>query len=398
MTDHWRQEVAQRAGVGADYIDRLIELGLINPRDEVTPGDVRKARWVKNLEQAGVPRDGMAAAVREGLLSFAFLDVSVFDRFGGLTDTTFQQVRDETGIPIELLSVIRESFGYPEPSPQEYVREGELPVIRLVEFQLSKGFRPIVIERSLRVHGESFRRMVDTEADAWRSEVVAPILETGMSESEMLEVQAHLGAEMGPLIEAGLLAIYQGQQEHAWTRVHIESIEGALEKADLFSRLHGPPAVSFLDLTGYTRLTEERGDKAAAELAARLRAMVRQSSVDHGGASVKWLGDGVMFFYPEPSHSVLAGVEMVEHAATQSLPPARVGIHAGPVVFQEGDYFGRTVNIAARISEYARPGEVLVTQEVVDAASESPLAFDDVGPVELKGVTGAMHLHRAHRG
>jgi adenylate cyclase len=83
---------------------------------------------------------------------------------------------------------------------------------------------------------------------------------------------------------------------------------------------------------------------------------------------VKWLGDGVMFYFGEPGHGVLAALEMVEGAATQGLPPARVGIHAGPVVFQEGDYFGRTVNIAARIADYARPGEVLVSQEVVDAA------------------------------
>ena len=67
------------------------------------------------------------------------------------------------------------------------------------------------------------------------------------------------------------------------------------------------------------------------------------------------------------------------------------------MVFQEGDYFGRTVNIAARIAEYARPGEVLVTQEVVDLAQGTPVAFRDVGPVELKGVSGSLRLHAAHR-
>jgi adenylate cyclase len=83
--------------------------------------------------------------------------------------------------------------------------------------------------------------------------------------------------------------------------------------------------------------------------------------------------------------------------ANQSLPPARVGIQAGPVVFQEGDYFGRTVNIAARIAEYARPSEVLVTDQVLDAADGTSVAFDEIGPVELKGVSGALRLHRAGR-
>ena len=89
---------------------------------------------------------------------------------------------------------------------------------------------------------------------------------------------------------------------------------------------------------------------------------------------------------------------MVEGVAAQGLPPARVGIHSGAVIFQEGDYFGRTVNIAARITDYARPGEVLVSQEVLDASAEAPVTFTEIGPVELKGVSGTVRLHAARRG
>jgi len=152
-----------------------------------------------------------------------------------------------------------------------------------------------------------------------------------------------------------------------------------------------------LDLTGYTRLTEERGDVAAAELAARLATLVRRSAQEYGGTPVKWLGDGVMFYFRAPAGAVLAALEMAAAVGRQGLPPAHVGIHAGPVVFQEGDYFGRTVNLAARIAEYARPGEVLVSQEVIDAAEEGPVAFAEIGPVELKGVPGALRLYTARR-
>ena len=88
---------------------------------------------------------------------------------------------------------------------------------------------------------------------------------------------------------------------------------------------------------------------------------------------------------------------MAEAVGSHGLPPAHVGIHAGPVIFQEGDYFGRTVNLAARIAEYARPGEVLVSQEVVDAADGGPVSFVEIGPVELKGVPGPLRLHIARR-
>jgi adenylate cyclase len=102
-----------------------------------------------------------------------------------------------------------------------------------------------------------------------------------------------------------------------------------------------------------------------------------------------------MFYFREPAAAVLAALEMVETVGSQGLPPAHVGIHAGPVVFQEGDYFGRTVNLAARIAEYARPGEVLVSQEVVDAAEGGPVTFAEIGPVELKGVSGTLRLYTA---
>ena len=105
---------------------------------------------------------------------------------------------------------------------------------------------------------------------------------------------------MTPLIEQALLAIYHGQQEHAWSQVFVEHVEGALEQAGLYRRLDRPPAMCFLDLTGYTRLTEERGDEAAADLAARLAGLVRRSCQEHGGTPVKWLGDGVMFYFREP--------------------------------------------------------------------------------------------------
>jgi adenylate cyclase len=395
--EHSRQEVARKAGVDPDYVDRLIELGILKPGpgDAFSPGDVRRARWVRSLERAGVPLDGIAAAVRDGALSFSFLDASAFDRFAGLSSATFQELSARTGIPLDLLKVVREAIGFAEPGPEDRLREDELSVVQAIELQLSNGFRPVVIERWLRVCGDSLSRIIQTETDWYGTEVIRPLLESGMTEAEMLEAQADVGSRIAPLTEQATLAIYHGQQEHAWTKALVESVESALDKAGLYSRLHRLPAVCFLDITGYTRLTEEQGDEAAADLAARLAALVRRSSREHGGQPVKWLGDGVMFYFEDPGQGVLAALDMVEGVATHALPPAHVGIHAGPVVFQEGDYFGRTVNIAARIAEYARPGEVVVSQEVVDAAAGTPVTFTEIGPVELKGVSGAPHLYTA---
>jgi adenylate cyclase len=398
VSGYSRQEVARRAGVDPGYVDRLVELGILTPdaAGAFSPGDALRARWVQSLERAGVPLEGMAAAVRDGALSFSFMDVPAFDRFAGLSGTTFQELSTRTGIPLELLMVVREAVGFAAPRPEDHVRQDELSV-SAIEAQLSEGFQSVVIEGWLRVCGDSLRRIAETETAWWNSEVEMAMLESGMTEAEMLQAQADLGSRIAPLTEQALVAIYHGQQEHAWTQGFVGLVEGALERAGLYRRLDRPPAVCFLDITGYTRLTEERGDKAAAEVATRLATLVRRSAQEYGGTPVKWLGDGVMFYFREPAAAVLAALEMVEVVVRQGLPPAHVGIHAGPVVFQDGDYFGRTVNLAARIGEYARPGEVLVSQEVVDAAGAAPVSFVELGPVELKGIPGALRLHTARR-
>jgi len=159
-----------------------------------------------------------------------------------------------------------------------------------------------------------------------------------------------------------------------------------------------PAAVCFLDLTGYTRLTAEQGDEAAAELAHNLARLVQRTSVQHGGRAVKWLGDGVMFYFRDPGSGVMAALEMADGVIAAGLPPAHVGLDAGPVVMQGGDYYGQTVNLASRIAGYARPGEVVVSQAVVNSAEGAQLAFTDLGEVELKGVSGTVHLHAARRG
>jgi adenylate cyclase len=151
----------------------------------------------------------------------------------------------------------------------------------------------------------------------------------------------------------------------------------------------------FLDLTGFTQLTQERGDAVAADVVERSSRIVRRISVQHEGRPVKWLGDGVMFYFPDPASGVAAAVEMVDALSDADLPSAHVGLHAGSVVFQQGDYYGQTVNLAARIGEFARPGEVLVSRAVLDATDATLVRFEAVGPVEFKGVSEPVELYAA---
>src|SRR5262249_24340185 len=248
------------------------------------------------------------------------------------------------------------------PSPDDRMREDERAIVPFLELQIESGFRPTAIEHLLRVHGDCTRRMSEAESAWWTSEIIEPAIAEGKGINEI--ANAEFSDRITPLTDQTILAMYHAHQSREWTGNVIDGFETLLADAGIQSRLERPPAICFLDLSGYTRLTEERGDLAAAELASTLSRLVHRVSVRHGGKPIKWLGDGVMFHFPDPGQAVAAAIEMVDDLAAAGLPPAHVGLHAGPVLYQEGDYFGRTVNLSSRIADYARPGEVLVTQEV----------------------------------
>jgi adenylate cyclase len=383
--------------VTLDEVGPLVELGIVVPQDgdRFSSGQVRRMQLAHGLAAAGIPLDGLGASIRRGDVSLDFLDAPVYERFSQLSTVTFQELSERTKVPLPLLMVMREAAGSAPAEPGDLVRDNELTIASFLEAQVEAGFRPAAIERLMRVQGDSLRRIAETEGEGWRSEVMEPALAAGLRPDDMSATE--LSMRMAGLSEDAVMAMYHSQQMQAWSSNIIRSLEMTLASAGLHSRLERPPAMCFLDVTGYTRLTQERGDEAAAELAQQLGRLVQRTSVQYGGRPVKWLGDGVMFHFPNPGPGVVAALDMVDGVASAGLPPAHVGLHAGPVIFQEGDYYGQTVNVASRIAEYARPGEVLVSQDVVDASAGADASFTEIGPIELKGVAGAMNLHAAHR-
>ena len=176
-------------------------------------------------------------------------------------------------------------------------------------------------------------------------------------------------------------------------------VEGVLDSTGLRTKVERPPAMCFLDLSGYTRLTEERGDQAAAEMARTFTQLLQRTAHEHRGRVVKWLGDGVMLYFEQSTAAIVGALDMAERVPASGLPAAHVGVDAGPVIIQDGDYFGSTVNVAARIAAYARGGEVLASDRAVDAAAGLPedIVSTDLGPVDLKGVSRPVALRRLQR-
>jgi adenylate cyclase len=395
-----REALAERAGVNIGYVDQLVELGILAPGEAgslFSEGDVRRVRLVRGLEEGGLPLEGMGRAVGNGDLSFGFLDLPAWEWFGGFVGKTYRELSAETSLSLELLQVIRESMGFARPKPEDPVHEEELDLVPVVKIVLEAGTDPVVVERQIRVWGESMRRIAEANANFYHAQIEVPLLRSGMSEAQVLQVGTEAVAAGVPLFDRALLSMYHGHSQHTWMADVVEAVEATLERAGLHHAVAEPPAMSFLDLSGYTRLTEERGDEAAAEIAATLGRLVQRSAYDHGGRPVKWLGDGVMLYFTEPDGAVISALELADSVPAADLPPPHTGIDAGPVIFQDGDYFGRTVNTAARIASHAGPGQILVSNSVVRSSRNPSIRFVDLGLVELKGLPHPIRLHRVGR-
>jgi hypothetical protein len=148
-----------------------------------------------------------------------------------------------------------------------------------------------------------------------------------------------------------------------------------------------------LDLAWLTQLGRAHADALAETLAL----LVDRSAREHGGVPVKWLGDGVMVHYREPAGAVLSALDLVAQLPGAGLPPAHVGVAAGPVVVQGGDYFGHTVNLAARIAASAGASRVLVSERVAERAPPQGVTFVELGWVQLEGISRPVRLLEARR-
>jgi adenylate cyclase len=159
---------------------------------------------------------------------------------------------------------------------------------------------------------------------------------------------------------------------------------------------HPAPTFVFADLVGYTALTEERGDQAAATLAGEFRRAMCALSREHGARQVKSMGDGVMIWAPEADAAVILAARAVEEVgARPDLLPVRVGVHTGPAVMRGCDWYGSAVNVAARLAQEAEPNQVLVSS-ATQAAARGELERALVGrrEISLRGVGRPISVSR----
>jgi adenylate cyclase len=192
--------------------------------------------------------------------------------------------------------------------------------------------------------------------------------------------------------------LFRRHSEVFMTGHQVDHVETALEDAGVRTRpARTPEAAVFADLSGYTQLTEESGDEVAADVALAFAQLVGEVATQHRGSIVKLLGDGVLLHFPDPGDAVRASLDLAERAPAQGLPPTHIGVNAGPMLYDQGDYFGRTVNVASRIASHAPAGRIYVGESLVGTVAQDGFTLTDLGTFELKGVAEPMTLYEARR-
>jgi adenylate cyclase len=337
----------------------------------------------------------VAAALETGDLTLGYLESA--GRRHPRSATTFEGLADDLGIDVEMLERIYVAFGLPPPSREELVRSEDLEALGTFPVLLSVGVPEGEVLRLARVWGDAARKVAQYQNHYMHHAIEEQYRRRGMGDNQAFEAAiAEVGLRAGRSGEQMLSWLLRRHAEAFLTEHQFEHVEVALELAGVRRRpAKGVGAIVFADLTGYTRLTEEAGDEAAARTSLELTELVKEVAVRHHGEVVKMLGDGVCFHFDRPSDAVLASLEIVESVGPRGLPPAHIGVNAGPVIYDEGDYFGRTVNIAARIASEAGPEEVLVGETVVTTGGTEGIAFVERGTAELKGIADPVPLFRA---
>jgi adenylate cyclase len=391
-------ELAERAGTSVGRIRELTELGILEPEAGTFPRrDVMRARVVADLDAKGIGAEALARALASGHLRLGYLE-SAGRRFPR-SERTFTQLAEGMGIPVETLEMLYVSLGLPRPEPDELVREEDLPILEGLPVLFSAGVGQGEVLRAMRVWGDSARRVAQFQSHYFHATVEEAFRRRGLPDNEAFEAAIReVGVRMGHSGEQILAWLFRRHAEVFFVEHQFDHVETALEQAGVQRRApRGAEAAVFADLTGYTSLTERAGDEVAARVSLELAQLVTELADRHRGTVVKMLGDGVHFHFRDPGDAVRGSLEIVDAVRPRGLPPAHIGVNAGPMIYDEGDYFGRTVNIAARIASQAAADQVFLGEDVVGAVEPRGFRVIEVGPAELKGIAEPVMLYQAVR-
>ncbi|HEV2062503.1 MAG TPA: adenylate/guanylate cyclase domain-containing protein [Solirubrobacteraceae bacterium] len=380
-------EVARRAGVTSSTLRRWAEGGVIPGYDGTwSPAAAAHARIVARLRERGHSLRAIREASDTGRLAFAYTE-DLFPREAG--PYSLDDAVRESGLEPALIERIYAAAGF-SAAQLERLNDDDLQLLRYIAAVLAAGFPLVAFLQLVRVYGQALAQIADAEVRLFHLYVHEPLIRDGVPGLEMAEEMQGLAGELLPLSSPIMDAMHQRFLSHFVEQDVVGHMEMDLDGALDLGRLR--VSIAFADLAGYTRLTEELGDELAVDAVERFTDAVENTLPDDARI-VKTIGDEVMIVASDPGGLVDWAVGF-QKLVQEDRPLPRIGLHFGEVVYRDGDYYGREVNLAARVVARAAGGEVLVTRAVVEAAGPH-LEFARIGEVKLKGFSYPTELFLA---
>ena len=371
-------EAARRAEVSAATLKRWAEQKVVPVRrGRWTGAAAAQARVVARMRERGHSLGDLRRAGREGRLAFGFTE----DLFPKPEEqSTVAQVARETGLEPELVERILVILGTPV-ERERLLGPQDVQALRHCARVLAAGFPLVAFLQLVRVYAQSLRRIADAEVRLFHLYVHEPLIRDGVPELEMAEEMGELAEDLLPLASPLIDYLHMRYLGFFLEQDVIGHMEADFEGASHLGQV--PVTLCFIDLTGFTRYTEEEGDLEALDVVENFVETV-EGTLPSEATLVKTIGDEVMVVSADAASLTEWAVGLL--ARFPKRPQPRVGIHFAEAVYRDGDYFGTHVNLAHRVVSRAQAGEVLVTGRVVETIrGRDGLAFEPIGEVNLRG-------------
>jgi adenylate cyclase len=346
-------------------------------------GDERAARTrlLESLMSDGFKLEELRQAVQEDRLAL----LPIERVFAG--EYTAREVSDQTGLPADTMLRIRRALGLPEAGPDEKIfSRVDIDAARSIKTFVEAGFDDGGLTEITRVLGEGMARLSAASGQIFAQTFLRP----GESEDVLAARFAELAENMTVAFEPVLAAAFRAHALDSVRRAMLSQADRAAGQVADAQDL----AVCFADLVGFTRLGAQTETQTLGNVVgtfSELAATAAETPV----RLIKTIGDAAMLVSREPPALVEATLSLTEAVEAADLPAVRAGIAWGSTIARSGDLFGHSVNLASRVTGIARPGSVLCTKEIHDAAPDFDWSF--AGRHRLKGVGDAVPLYRARR-
>jgi len=397
-------ELARRLDEEVDRVSEWRSLGLIGRADSDAfgPEDVERARLIQALRRRGIELAAIARADRDE----AFLARYVAGLGGASGIYTLEEAARRLGMDVDIVRRLMEAAQLTD--RRELLSDEDVDAFAGMKVALEAGFPEQVLAQLLRVYVDALGRVAEAENRLFHFYVHEPTRAQGIRAREAVgsggepSLPPIWGAASSdrliPLIDPAVRYFHRQAWRRALTEdavMHLEEYTGVREDPDVPGRLR--VAILFVDLAGFTSLTDAMGDQAGASVLERFAHIVRQATGRWDGRIVKQIGDAFMVVFPEALPAVACALEIERLAAREpQFAAVRSGVHCGPVLYREGDYVGTSVNVAARVVAEAERHQVLVTAAVRnEAGGVSNAEFRPLGRRRLRGLVEEIELFAA---